>query len=412
MARLAVGSAAEIEQAVAAAVAARQPLAIEGLGSRKGLGRPVAAETVLDTSALTGIIDYEPEELVLVAKPATPLSTILTNLDQAGQMLAFDPPWGSGRADRAMGSIGGVIACNLAGPRRLVAGAARDYLLGFKAVSGRGEAFQSGSRVMKNVTGYDLPKLIAGSFGTLAVMHEITLKTMPKPQSVAALVIAVPDLEAAGLVMREAFASPHEPAAASALPAEAAIYSSVAEMIGAEGSTARVLVVLRLEGPRVSVKHRCQALADMLAPGCERQHLTGRQADRLHGEIREVALLAAQDNRVLWKISCPPASGPTLLAGLMQRPHSTGFLDWAGGLLWLSHPASGDGGAAAIRQQLDLHGGHAMLYKAEEKLRHKVAVFQPQPPALAGLSARIKASFDPLGILNPGRMYATDQGEG
>ena len=398
-----IRDAEDLLDAMQSAVASKTTLHLKGTGRHALKGRPVFADQEVSLAPMSGIVTYEPDELILIAKAATPLRDILKTLDDAGQMLAFDPPLGHINPGEALGTIGGVMATNAAGPRRLVAGAARDYLLGFQAISGRGEQFQSGSRVMKNVTGYDLSKLMVGSYGTLAVMHEVTLKTMPKPEHAVSLVIKTRNIDQAAAAMRDAFASPHEPTAGAMIPDQTAVYSKVKKIndMGQES----VLAVIRIEGFKVSVKDRSKAIADLLKPYGEQIMLTEKESDALQAELREVTLLPEQNNRVLWKISCPPQQGAGLLKQMLERPNCRGYADWAGGLIWLSHPAGRDGGALPLRQMLSAVGGHATLVTAPEAMRQEVDVFHPQPAPLKELTRRVKASFDPLGILNPGRMY-------
>ena len=398
-----VRDADDLLEAVQSAVASKTRLDIRGSGRHLDLGRPVQADQVINLAPMSGIVTYEPDELVLIAKAATPLREVLKTLDDAGQILAFDPPFGAINPEEALGTIGGVLATNLAGPRRLVAGAARDYLLGFQAISGRGEQFQSGSRVMKNVTGYDLSKLMVGSYGTLAVMHEVTIKTMPKPEYAMSLVIKARNIEQASAAMRAAFASPHEPTAGAILPPQTAIYSTVKKIN--EISRESVLAIIRIEGFQVSVKDRSKAIANLLKPYGEQITLTEKESNLLQAELREVTILPEQNNRVLWKISCPPHAGAGLLQQVLNRPNCRAYADWAGGLIWLSHPAGNDGGAIPIRKMLADIGGHATLIKAPASMREKIDVFHPQPAPLLELSRRVKASFDPLSLLNPGRMY-------
>ena len=398
-----VRDAEDLLEAMQSAVAAKTTIDLRGSGRHLERGRPVHADQIVNLAPMSGIVTYEPDELVLIAKAATPLSDILKTLDDAGQMLAFDPPLGALNPEEAKGTLGGVMATNLAGPRRLVAGAARDYLLGFQAISGRGEQFQSGSRVMKNVTGYDLSKLMVGSYGTLAVMHEVTIKTMPKPEYGVSLIVKARDLENAGAAMRAAFASPHEPTAGAIIPAQTSIYSKV-KKINDMGQQS-VLVVIRIEGFKVSVKDRMKAISDLLKPYGEQLTLTEKESDTLQAELREVTLLPEQKNRVLWKISCPPHQGAGLMQKILARPHCRAYADWAGALIWVSHPAGHDGGAGPLRELLTATGGHATLVSAPQSMRETADVFHPQTQALQDLTRRVKASFDPLGILNPGRMY-------
>jgi len=402
-ATMVVSDARELQDALAEALAGKMRLDLRGQGTRLGLGRPVDADCVLDISKLSGITAYEPDELVLMARAATPLAEILTTLDAAGQMLAFDPPLGADAIDQARGTIGGVLATNLSGPRRMVAGATRDYLLGFQAVSGRGEAFQSGSRVMKNVTGYDLSKLMAGSFGTLAVMHDVILKTMPKPEDAISLVYFAATAAAAQEIVRQAFASPYEPSSAALIPAALVAASAVGEL--RESSARGVAAVIRFEGFDISVRDRAEGVIGMLKEYRPAFRLGRADSDLLQMELRETTLLSRQSNRVIWKISCPPAAGGALLDQYLARPNCLGYADWGGGLIWLNHPEGTDASAGIIRGMLGACGGHGMIYEATESIRRAVPVFEPPPPALLELSRRVKASFDPLGMLNPGRMY-------
>lgn len=399
---LAVSDSTQLEEALASAVASKQTLEVISTGSRRDLGRPVDAEATLDLSGLNGITMYEPDELVMTARAATPLVDILAELEKAGQVLAFDPPMNGEGGQPAQGSIGGIIATNQGGPRRLVAGAARDYLLGFKAISGRGEAFQSGSRVVKNVTGYDLSKLMAGSFGTLAVMHEVTFKTMPKPETSASVLYACPDAEAARQLISNAFASPHEPTIAAIIPVSVAVYSSSKQL--SDFIQKGVIAVIRVEGFGVSVKARSTALAG-LDPKTPGKIVSAADSDIIHADLRELSLLPQQSNRVIWKLSCPPEAGGRLLTKLMERPNCRGFADWAGGLIWLSHPVGNDGGAQVIREMMAETGGHATMVDAPEQMRRQQPVFPPQPAAMMALTKRVKSVFDPEGVLNPGRMY-------
>src|SRR5438067_12066482 len=211
----------ELRDAVAEALAAEEPLEVVAGGSKRGLGRPLQTPHSLDLSRLAGIRDYAPSELVLTAGAATPLAEIERVLAENGQVLAFEPPGWCGLlgVDEASPTLGGVLACNLSGPRRIKAGAARDHFLGFRAVSGRAEIFKAGGKVVKNVTGYDLPKLMAGSYGTLAVLEEVTIKVLPRPETVATILFAGLIPAAAVRLMGAALGSPHEVSGAAYLPA-------------------------------------------------------------------------------------------------------------------------------------------------------------------------------------------------
>jgi glycolate dehydrogenase FAD-binding subunit len=383
----------ELVEIIAAAVAREEPLELVAGASKRRLGRPMQLPHVLDLAAFAGIRLYEPEELVLTAGAATTLDEIESALAAHQQMLGFEP--GDWRA--LLGStgrhqtIGGVLACNLAGPRRIRQGAARDHFLGFRAVSGRAETFKAGGRVVKNVTGYDLPKLMAGSYGTLAALTEITIKVLPRPETTRTLVLAGLDDETARRAMGAALNSPHEVGGAAHLPA------SVADR------GARTL--LRLEGHAPSVAARADALARDLASLGTVDALGDGESATLWRAIGDVTPFAAMTERAVWRVSVAPGDGPALVSRAAQGTDLRHYYDWGGGLVWLAVADAEDGGAAAIRAAVGTHG-HATLIRASDALRAATAVFQPQPPALAALAARIRDGFDPRRILNRGRMVA------
>ena len=321
-------------------------------------------------------------------------------------MLAFEPPDWRGLLAADVGqdtggpTLGGVLACNLSGPRRIKAGAARDHFLGFRAVSGRGEIFKAGGKVIKNVTGYDLPKLMAGSYGTLAALEEVTVKVLPRPETVATVLFTRVEPAAAGQLMAAALGSPHEVSGAAYLPSGAAIPLCLP---GDQGT-----IALRLEGPAQSVEFRCDSLAREHEKFGAAGFLTGSEASALWCAIGEAAPLAGLAGRAVWRISVAPARGAELGQALSRVLDAVWFLDWGGGLLWIAVTASGDAGAEVIRAAIGgpdgRHTGHATLISGSPALRSAVAVFEPQPAPLAALSRRVKDAFDPAHILNPGRM--------
>ena len=376
-------------------------LEVRGLGTKTALGNKPDYDDCLDVSAMQGIIDYQPEELVLTVRAGTALSVIEAELAKADQMLAFEPADLSGiLASKSTGTIGGVLSTNLSGPRRLTAGAARDFLLGFDAVSGRGERFKSGGRVMKNVTGYDLSKLICGSYGTLAVVDEVTIKTLPRPETSLSLLFGCDDMKSAVAQIAAIFASPHEPSAAAILP------QSVAATAGLDMAAA-MIVAIRLEGIALSVDDRAAHLRQMgqRDRGCIRGTLSQAASEALWARSRDVDLLAHAGGDI-WKLSCAPASAPAIVAAMEQSFETTFYADWAGGLLWFAGPPGADFGTA-LRAALIAHGGgHAQLLCDRVMSKNSVPVFQPLPPAQASLTRRVKAAFDPLGVLNFGRMHS------
>lgn len=392
----------QLEAAIADAVAGRRRLELVGNGSKRSLGKPVEADALLDLSGLRGVTLYEPEELVLTAKAGTPLAEIEVLLAQRGQMLAFEPmdlgPLYGAAARQA--TLGGVIACNLAGPRRPKAGAARDWFLGFTAVSGRGERFKAGGRVMKNVTGYDLPKLMAGSHGTLAALAELTLRVHPAPERTVTVALPGLDLDRAGRAMTIALGCAHEVSGAAFLPAQLAARSAVERLAGASAT------LFRIEGIAASVAYRTDALEALLREfQAPMARLETDVSARLWRELRDVEFLQAETDAMIWRLAVPPAAG-TQIAQRIQRQISSArlYLDWGGGLLWVALPPAPDAHAAAMRRAVAETGGHATLMRAPDAVRRAVPVFQPEPEPLAALSARVRAGFDPLGILNPGRM--------
>ncbi|WP_042695782.1 glycolate oxidase subunit GlcE [Azospirillum sp. B506] len=380
-------TAAQVTDAVRWALSAGEPLEILGSGSRRGLGRPVQAGHALDLSALSGVIAYEPEELVLTAFAGTPMATIGTLLAERGQHLAFEPPEG--------GTLGGLVASGLAGPRRLSAGSARDHTLGIAGVSGRGEAYKGGGKVVKNVTGYDMPKLMAGSFGTLTALTEITVKVLPAPEDTATLLLVGLDDRAAVAMLDRALRSPYEVSGAAHLPAGIAARSGVSAVSGAGGAA----TLVRLEGFGPSVAARVTMLREELRADA----VLGRDESlAVWREVRDGAGVGKGGDDQLWKLSVPPSAGPSTVEAVRRTLDVDAFYDWGGGLVWLAAPP--DSGAA-IRAALSA-GGHATLVRAPESVRAATDVFQPLPEPLMALSRRVKESFDPKGILKPGRMYA------
>lgn len=391
-----------VEQVVAWAAAEAQSLEILGGGSKRALGRPPRADHTLDLKALSGIVDYDPSELVLTARAATPVAEIEAQLGAHRQMLAFEPPDWRGLLPSDRGpTLGGVIACNASGPRRVRAGAARDHFLGFAAVNGWGDAWKAGGKVVKNVTGYDLCKLQAGAYGTLSVMTEVTVKVMPRPESSCSVLLTGLADDAAIQALAAALNSPHEISAAAHLPASVAARSGVADVAGAGGA----VTALRLEGPRPSIEYRAGALENLLGRA---MRLRAAESEALWAEIGAVQPLLGRADTVVWRVCSTPSAAPALLRRVQARIGSARALyDWGGGLLWLSFGAAeagADCGAALVRAALAEAGGHATLFRAPDPAREAVPVFEPAQGALDALTRRVKGSFDPKGILNPGRM--------
>jgi glycolate oxidase FAD binding subunit len=396
-------TAEQLRDTVAWATAEEIKLEVLGSASKRGFGRPLALEHRLELAGLAGILFYEPEELVLSARVGTPLAEVKAALAARKQELAFEPldlaPLYGGAA--GAGTIGGTVACNLAGSRRIKAGAARDHLLGFKAVSGRGEAFKSGGRVVKNVTGYDLSKIMAGSHGTLGVMSEVTLKVLPVAEKARTVLLYGLDDATAVEALSRALGSPHEVSAAAHLPAAVAAESGVSRVAAAGAA----VTAIRVEGPGPSVEPRCAALRAELGVLGETEELHSHNSRSLWREITDLKPFVARPELALWRVSVAPTAGPAIMAKVAPTLSALHYYDWGGGLVWLGVPADGDAGAAVVRAAVAPFGGHATLVRAPDPLREHVAVFQPLEPAKLALSRRLKEGFDPHGILNPGRMY-------
>ena len=391
MTEYAPATAAEACEIVRAARGDGRTLRIEGGGTRAALGRPVDADDVLITRALSGIVFYEPAEMVLRARAGTPLAQIEAALDDNGQMLPFEPM----DHRRLFGShgeptIGALAACNISGPRRIRAGAARDSLIGVRFVNGAGEDLSSGGRVMKNVTGLDLVKLHCGAYGTLGLLTEATFKLLPKTETSASLVLEGLDESAAVEAMSDALKTPFEVSAAAYLP-----------------DNGRSRTVFRLEHFNQSVAYRCEALAKRLAAFGTAGVIDAQASRDLWRDIRDVALLREPHDANIWRVAIRPSAVVVYLAALREAGLVFRYLlDHGGGLLWLSSASEPADAAAIIRAALPAGAGHAMLARASEAQRRATPVFQPLSDAVMKLSANVKASIDPAGLFNPGRMYA------
>ncbi len=358
------------------------PFEIIGTGTKRGLGRPVQAAATLDMTAFSNLAIYEPEELILETGPGARLADIGTMIEAKGQQLAFEPPDYSKLLGAAhSGTIGGLVSCNLSGPRRLKAGAARDHVMGIRGVSGRGEVFKAGARVVKNVTGYDLPKLMTGSYGTLAALTSIILKVLPRPETEETVVLTGLDDMQAVHMMSLAMQSSCEVSGAAYVPGEA--------------------VYLRLEGIAPSVAYRRDALARQLATPI--QVLAAKSSMAKWRAIRDCEMFVGNQERPVWKLSVTPSDAPGIVATLRMQVDCRYYFDWAGGLIWIEVPPADDASAALIRGAVKT--GSATLIRASDAVRTTLEVFQPQEAALAALSARVKTSFDPNHLFNPGRMY-------
>jgi glycolate oxidase FAD binding subunit len=392
----------QIAEMISWVVAEGDSLEIVAGGTKRALGRPMKTDHVLDVSRLTGIIGYEPAELVLTARPAEPLASINAELAKNRQMLAFEPPdWCALLSGQGVETLGGVIACNLAGSRRVRAGSARDYILGFSAVNGFGDIWKAGGKVVKNVTGYDMCKLQAGAYGTLSALTELTVKVMPKPETACTIVLHGLADDVAIPALANALNSPFEVSGAAHLPASAARRSKVGAVKAGFGAA----TALRLEGPRPSVAYRADALEALVGRGAR---LNETETEAFWQEVGAVQPLLEPGSRIVWRLCPTPSRASSVAYSILCTLASAEFyFDWGGGLIWLSLDpleAGPDAGAGIVRPVVKSAGGHATLVAAPEAVRASVPVFEPPSAALAELTARVKKGFDPRGVLNPGRM--------
>jgi glycolate oxidase FAD binding subunit len=390
---------AGVAAAVAEAAEAREPLLVSGNGTKAGMLRPVQAARSLSTRNHAGITLYSPNELVISARAGTPMAEIEATLAEHGQHIIAEPPdlsslFGVARPQ----TLGGVIATNLSGPRRVAWGAMRDHLLGIRAVTGRGEVIRSGGRVLKNVTGLDLCKLLAGSHGTMGVITEVTLKVLPAPEAVGTVVLAGLDAASGVAALSAALGSPFGVSAAAWLPSEAAA------RITALGEFGRSVALARIEDFASSVTYRTAKLSESLghAGSAIFDDATSRAVWRA---IRDLEPLASTGGDAIWRVSVRPSAGPAVLTSLTEAFAANGFLDWGGGLVWIAGPSTA-AAHASVEAAARAAGGTWMLMRAAEPLRAAMDVIPPEPEPLARITRRVKAALDPHGILNPGRMYA------
>ncbi|MCV9962966.1 FAD-binding protein [Pararhizobium sp. BT-229] len=373
-------------------------LKIAGGGTRSGLGNPAAADRILTTRNLSGIVSYVPAEMTMTTKAGTLVAEIEAALVANRQMLAFEPlDYRGVMATAGEPTIGGIFATNASGPRRLTAGAARDHLLGVRFVNGAGEVIKSGGRVMKNVTGLDLVKLLCGSHGTLGLLTEVTFKVLPLPQASATIVVSGLDDAEAAAAMAKAMSLPVEVSGAAHLP------ESVKGRFVGGGLADGPATVLRLEGLSASVAVRQEKLVATFASAAPVTVLDHEATTTLWREIRDVKPYADGTQRPLWRVSVAPSVGHQLVAALRLEAGVDAFYDWQGGLVWLRMEADAEGDL--LRRYIrGLGGGHATLVRASDAVRATTPAFEPEAPAIAALSARLKEKFDPKRAFNPGKM--------
>lgn len=370
----------QVVEFVRAARADNAPFEIVAGGTRRAVGRPLGDLPMLDVSGLSGIVKYEPAELIITARPSTPLAEIKAVLGEKNQRLGFDPAdWSRLLGSNGVATLAGAASCDASGSGKLRHGGARDSLLGFRAVNGLGESFRGGAKVVKNVTGFDLPKLMCGAFGTLGVLTEMTFRVFPQPQF--AVTLCLPDVapEEGFAALRKIALSALEPAGLAYLPGN---------MLADAGPGA---ALIKLEGARQPLEEKIALAHGLLGNAMSRIDAdpfaaigSGEKFADIPGDV--------------WRLMIARADAPRLVEELNLR-HWLG--DWAGAVLWLAADPSE---APRIRAIAAKANGQAMLLRASAERRASLGLFAPPPPALAALNRSVKAAFDPLSLFNPGRL--------
>ncbi len=392
MTSITVISEREIVDAVREARVAKLPFDIVAGGTKHAFGRPQAlSERTLDVGRLRGIQNYEPEELILTVKPGTRLTEIELVLSEKGQRLGFDPPdsaalFGAG----GVSTIGGAVSADWSGSVRVRHGGARDSLLGLRGVNGFAEAFKAGGKVVKNVTGFDIPKLACGAFGTLCVLTELTFRVFPKASHAATLMLRDVAPQEGFQALRRIWSSPLE---ATGLAYIAPL--AIAELLGEVGKGA---ALFRVEGEPEPLKEKVQMLRSALGARDVKDVALG---DAAFARLSAGAPFAATGHDV-WKIGVPPSEAPRTAEAIGTE---LWYGDLAGGVLWFGLEPDNAASIAKLRAAVARAGGHATLVRAGLPTRKRVAVFPQETPERAELTRRVKAAFDPLSLFNPGRMY-------
>ena len=387
-------------------IAEGRSVAVQGKNTKHGFGLPVSADCVISTERLAGILEYHPEELVMAALPGTPMAEIRQELTKHSQHLAFEPP----ALNRIYqvddeGTIGGIFIGNLAGPRRFKAGSARDHILGVRAINGRGETWKSGGKVIKNVSGYDMSKLLTGSWGTLSVVTELTFKVLPAPPASRTLAVWDLSVKLGMALMAQVISTPSETSGLAYLPAAALTAIEQDEM----SFSGESLTLIRLEGTELSVNERMQAINKWLPGACKCSILEQAESISIWSWIRNVTPLHdRQRTPGILKISLPPTSAWSLTRFINELRGCIWYLDAAGGWLWVGIcQAAGEDKLAAIRREVSAIGGTTTLYRAPSAMKQRAGIYSFPDESIRRLNEKIKNSFDPGNIFNPGRLYAS-----
>jgi glycolate oxidase FAD binding subunit len=383
----------ELSDIIKSAKANGSVLSVRGGGTRP-IGNPVSCDAVVETKGLKGISLYEPGALTIVAKAGTPLAEIEKALEKENQHLPFEPANYAGLfGKKGKSTIGGVVAAAVSGPRRIQAGACRDSLIGVRFVSGEGDIIKNGGRVMKNVTGYDLVKLMAGSYGTLGVLSEVSFKVLPKPELTGVVSVSGLNDSEAVTILAKALSSPFDISGAAHLQ---------------KGAVGEATTLIRVEGFTESIKYRTQELKKLIAPLLNSNAEINIDIDpastkRQWTAIRDLEVFQGGET-ALWRLSVKPSDGPKIVAELSKSMNVDALYDWGGGLVWLQTETSSLETAKQIRMNVTKLGGHATLIRRAANTDSAIESFQPEPSRNALISENLRLQFDPAGILNLGLM--------
>jgi glycolate oxidase FAD binding subunit len=391
--RLTPNHAGDVAEIVREANTSRQRCEIVGGGTKRSLGSPVDADLQLDLSAIAGVELYEPEELVLKVRAGTPVSHIREVLAKKNQQLAFEPPqyaalFGNFTSED---TIGGIVACNLSGPRRILSGSVRDAVLGIEAVNGRGETFKGGGRTVKNVTGYDIPRLLTGSYGVLAVITSITFKIHPAPAREVTLVLTGLSDTVAIQVLSGTLKMPFDVSAAVHL----------------SGRLSDSVTAVRLEGFSQSVAARERELGKYLEKMGPVTSMAGDESTAFWRRQRDLSDFARDPESCVWRLLLPATKAARVVAATRGEV----LYDWGGSQIFIKTSAEGARSqATSLRTLAGEAGGSACLFKAPAALRVDLGTFQPRPKAYQELAERVRTSFDPNRVLNPGKLAVVSRG--
>lgn len=377
------------------------PIEIKGSGSKSNIGRNFQSEKTIDLSGYSGIIKYEPEELYIKVKSGTPINEISRELEKHNQQLAFEPTdFGyifNGKSNP--GTIGGTMACNFSGPRRFKSGSVRDHVLGVKIITGRGDSVKSGGTVVKNVTGYDLSKIITGSYGTLAVISEISIKVLPKPPSIKSLIIHNAQLKKSLDYLNIALSSSSDISGAVFYPEYFNEKFKLNDLVNKGPLTA-----LRVEGVSSSIDDRVQKLIDELGLlRDEINFLNDEQSRIFWSNTRDLKVFSNTDKNLI-RIVTPPSETLNIINSL-KKISSRYFIDWGGNLIWMEIEKINASIIKDINIMTDKANGYFTIIKLDDSLKAGLDVFKIDPIKFK-ISEKIKKSFDPKRILNPGKMYS------